>query len=369
RYYAGTLANCVAYTGSFLGLAYMFRGKNYKRWPRTEKLKSIGWRAFSSWLLWQETHRRGADRSITEWMATRTPMAGELMAILQEKDIKNSWTTSLPVDVLAHIPRLQASGSNEVSQGSSLESLEVGWAAARAGDASRPQAADNMAGLNSDPMFASSSSRSPGSIPSPSPSTVNDLGGSGKTWQDEAREVLGGSASRSTSGSERQAGRSWQQSRQEAFRRAVRGEDSPAEKQAAAEKAAAAAAAASSSSAASSSEWMDDSFMPADEAGFFGSSASEGAPEAHPRAHSRQSRWFRQRHAENRHSSRPEANPEADEAQDLSASERASRAGGTVFDSRWDQNKSGNGAAGKQRRHDRDTGGTQFDSRWDNPQP
>ena len=143
----------------------------------------------------------------------------------------------------------------------------------------------------------------------------------------------------------------------------------PAEKQAAAEKAAAAAAAASSSSAASSSEWMDDSFMPADEAGFFGSSASEGGPEAHPRAHSRQSRWFRQRHAENRHSSRPEANPEADEAQDLSASERASRAGGTVFDSRWDQNKSGNGAAGKQRRHDRDTGGTQFDSRWDNPQP
>lgn len=58
---------------------------------------------------------------------------------------------ALPVDVLAHMPRLLGAGSDEApAQGSSLESLEVGWAAARGGAAaSLPPAPDNMAGLNS----------------------------------------------------------------------------------------------------------------------------------------------------------------------------------------------------------------------------
>lgn len=57
---------------------------------------------------------------------------------------------ALPVDVQAHMPRVMGAGSNEApAQGSSLESLEVGWAAARGGAASPSPPADNMAGLNS----------------------------------------------------------------------------------------------------------------------------------------------------------------------------------------------------------------------------
>ena len=57
---------------------------------------------------------------------------------------------ALPVDVLAHMPRVMGAGSDEApAQGSSLESLEVGWAAARGGAASLPPPGDAMAGLNS----------------------------------------------------------------------------------------------------------------------------------------------------------------------------------------------------------------------------
>ena len=54
------------------------------------------------------------------------------------------------MDVLAHMPRVMGTGPDEApAQGSSLESLEVGWAAARGGAASLPPPPDNMAGLNS----------------------------------------------------------------------------------------------------------------------------------------------------------------------------------------------------------------------------
>ncbi|KAK9855758.1 hypothetical protein WJX84_011469 [Apatococcus fuscideae] len=212
RYYAGTLANCLVYSGGFLVFARIFRGRNYKSLPRSAKLKSMGWRGIGAITVWQETHRRGADRSISDWMQSRTPMAGELMAILQESDPNNRWTTALPVDVLAHMPRVMAAGAEEAAQGSSLESLEVGWAAARGGGATLPQPPDNMAGLNSDPMF---------STPSSSGSEASSLDSSSQSWQDEAREVLGGTSSPSTSGSGRDRGKSWRESRQEAFRRAM----------------------------------------------------------------------------------------------------------------------------------------------------
>ena len=52
--------------------------------------------------VWQETHRRGADRSISDWMASRTPIAGELMAILQERDPSNAWTTCVALSAASH---------------------------------------------------------------------------------------------------------------------------------------------------------------------------------------------------------------------------------------------------------------------------
>lgn len=128
---------------------------------------------------------------------------------------------------------------------------------------------------------------------------------------------------------------------------------------------------ASEASASSSSDWADDSFLPGEDNSMFGGdsweaqSSGRGGNEATSRSHGRQSMWFRQRHADQRHSSG--AQPDAHEAREQMAAERASMAGGTVFDSRWDQQKGGPSPAGRKQRYDRDTGGTQFDSRWDNP--
>lgn len=122
-----------------------------------------------------------------------------------------------------------------------------------------------------------------------------------------------------------------------------------------------------------SSEWADDSFMPGDDNTMFGSDAWEakasgrGGNEASARGHGRHSMWFRQRHSDQRHGHGSQPENGSSEAREQMAAERASMAGGTVFDSRWDQQKGGPSQAGRQSRHDRETGGTQFDSRWDNP--
>ena len=95
--------------------------------------------------------------------------------------------------------------------------------------------------------------------------------------------------------------------------------------------------------------------------------SGRGGAEGSPRGHGRHSMWFRQRHSDQRHGHGSQPDNGNSEAREQMAAERASMAGGTVFDSRWDQQKGGPGQTGRQSRHDRDTGGTQFDSRWDNP--
>ncbi len=80
--------------------------------------------------------------------------------------------------------------------------------------------------------------------------------------------------------------------------------------------------------------------------------ASEG------RQHGQHSMWFRQRHADQRHSDTHNNGPARDGngTRDQIAADRATKSGGTVFDSRWDQDKGGSGAAGRRRRQERETG-------------
>ena len=63
---------------------------------RQQRLANLSARGIAAIFTWREVHRRGANESVSMWMNARTPMAGELMAILEEKDPKNRWTRYLP---------------------------------------------------------------------------------------------------------------------------------------------------------------------------------------------------------------------------------------------------------------------------------